>query len=483
MKKSAILASSFVLALAASALAQEKPLTTNKDMTQTVKVTVTGALVLDYVWRSSEVTFATASIAPGAGSDSENTFEGYFAARLNIDLSDKVAAVVEFGTRRVDAGAIDEWGSGVSEDIVLREAHVLLTDFLTQGLKAQIGIGTWTFDVRGRGNSFAFDLRHSASITKNISPFEDVTATLGTRTGAPDELDPVGVVLTYSRDALTLDFVLLPAVIEGGNPSADEGLAAVDFWYNLDSVGKGSRVGAILALMSFGDVGAGVGSLSGSHSAVFTLGGGVDLKLMNGQLEVYGEIYLQFGDAGKIRGAATDSDLDAGGMAFNAGAVYSFGGEMNPWVGASLTLISGDGDTVGGTDDTVDNFLAYDNVSDLIIIEDMYFGFDWDTNYFAIKFSGGLSLSVGAKNNFGLEAILGITRTNEDVQFATSSEDALGTEFDVKAKWHVSKQATLQAAVGLLFGSDVLEEGMGGSANSDSDDSAMLYTIGADLRF
>ena len=114
----------------------------------------------------------------------------------------------------------------------------------------------------------------------------------------------------------------------------------------------------------------------------------------------------------------------------------------------------------------------------------MYFGVDWDSNYFAIKLSGGIPLQIKVQNDLVVSAILGITKTNEDVAFGVlGNEDALGTEFDVRARWAVTKQAALQAAVGFLFGSDILENSLGGSADPDADDSAILYTIGADLRF
>ncbi len=485
MRKSTLfLIPGFVLALALSARAQgEKPITTHKDNAETVKVTVSGRVVLDYVWRSAEMTAFTEDVGPGgpASSDSENTFEGYLGVAMNVDLSDKVSAVVEFGTKRVDAFAINEWGGFATQDIVLREARVNIADFVTSNLNLQIGVSTWMFDVRGRGSSFAFDPRHSQSFTRNAGAIAggrvaDGPTALVARASTPDEVDPVGVWGKYSRESFTLDVVMLPAAIEAGPPSDDEALYAVDFWLGLDSVGKGSKVGGILALVS-GPT---------NDTSVFTLGGGVDLMLMNGQLEVYGQIYFQFGNAGSviITGPGTDT-LDAGGTAFNAGAVYNFGGDMQAWVGASITLISGDDDSAISTDDEVSFFLSYENVNDLMILEDMYFGFDWDSNYFAIKFQGGLSFSLaGGKNNFALEGILGICKTAEDVEFGGTigSEDGLGNEFDVKARWTLTKQASLQAGVAFLMSSDILEQSMAAS-NSHQDDSAMLYTVGADLRF
>ena len=476
----------FILALAVSASAQEgKPVTTVKENADTMKITVSGDIVVDYVWRSGALAAYTTRIESTAGAPrDENTFEGELGVRLDIDLSNKVSAVLQIGRERVDSllgnpmflpfvGGVQS----LDQEIVIREMRVHLKEFLTPELSLQVGIPTWSFDVRGRGNAFAFDPRRAQSFSHsgNWKATEDVTGTLDARCGQPDELDPVGAVLTYGMQELTLDLVFLPMVIEGGPPSEDEALYAVDVWFNLERVGlgKGSRVGGILAL----------NAIQSRHSGIFTLGGGAALKEIIPGLELYGEVYFQFGDAGHWDPPGpVAEDLKAAGMALQVGAQINFGGDLNPWLGFNLTMVSGDDDD-DADDDSVDSFLSYENINDLIIIEDMYFGLDWDTNYFALKFSGGLAFSVGGgKNNLEISAILGICKTMEDVQIAGSGEDALGTEFDARLKWHITPQATLQAAIGFLFGSDILEETMD-AAGDEEEDSAILYTVGASLRF
>lgn len=467
MKKlSLAMAPAFVLALALSAAAQEKPITTRKDTTDTVKVNVSGNVVMDYIWRSQEIAFFTDGFTTGLGSDSENTFEGEIGVRIDVEMSDKVSVVVELGRERVDGG-LNTFGDAGAEAIVLRELRVVIGDFLQPGLQLQVGIPDWEFNVRGKGGAFAFGPRKSESILENVSTVADGAAAMGDRAVDPNELDPVGFVFKYVREQLQIDVVLLPAVIEGGNPSGDEALYAVDLLYSLDN--KGSRVGGILSISTG----------PGHETAVFTFGGGA---VWNGieSFELFAELYFQFGDAGQ--NAAGDT-IDAGGFAFRLGGMWTAqGGTFS--VGAMLDFISGDDDTTA-TDDTVDAFISYENVNDLLILEDQYFGLDWDTNIFAIKFLFEMPFQIKAKNDLVLSAILGIARTNEDVEFggAVGGESALGNELDVRARWSITKQAGLQGAIGLLFGSDVMEESMGGSGNSDSDDSAILYTLGADLRF
>ncbi len=495
--------------MALDAAAQEKPLTTTKDMTDTLKVTVSGRVELDYVYRSAEMTAWTASFSnvPRTGqpatSDGENTVEGYVAVRVHVEMSDKVSAVIEFGTKRVEGGDINEWGNVGAEGIQLREAHVTVKELLMPQLEAEVGISTWTFDVRGRGNSFAFDPRHSQTIFRNLAfisnnatqvDFDDDRFLLA---GFPEELEPVGAWVRYMRDGITVDVVALPGVIEGGNPSNDEALYAVDLWYALDQVGKGSRVGLIFAIHN---VGADANDYTSSNSGMFTVGGGLVLKEVGMPgLEIYGEAYFQFGDVGRNDpdgpgGAMQDEDIEAAGRAFQIGAQFTHmaGNPMPVWIGANFTWISGDEDNPPGpqNDDEVGRFLSYENISDLLILEDMYFGFDIDSNYTVFKLNAGVTLSVaGGQNNLDLELWLGFAEQTEETVFSgppTFKEDQLGTEIDVKAKWRLSKQATLTGAVALLTGSDLLEKSMeedGPAARDEADDSALLYTLGIDLKF
>jgi hypothetical protein len=474
---------------AVPALAQgDRPVTSKKDMGDTVKVNVSGSVVLDYVWRSKEVTFFTEGFSAGplTASDNENTFEGHAAVRIDAELSEKVSAVLELGTKRVDGG-INEWGNLGAEPIQLREAGVRISEILNPAISLHVGLSNWAFDVRGRGSAFALDPRHSQSIGRNLNVVEDVGGGAGDaltlRAGFPEEMEPVGTVITYARDQITVNLALLPAVIEGGNSNSDEALYALDFWYNLDSVGKGSRLGLVIARHSIGTLSGGGLPGSTSHTAFFTAGGGLDVMLMDGALELYGEAYFQFGDAGR----AGADDIDAAGMAVQVGLEYRFAGDMKPWVGLNFTMVSGDSDDAATSTDTdADAFMSYENVNDLAIIESMYLGFDWDSNYTAIKVSGGVALSVGAgKNNLEVSAILGFCRSGDDVDYGApvGGEDALGNEIDVKVRWILNKQAAITGTFAYLTGSDILEESMGGSANPDAEDNAMLYTLGVDLRF
>lgn len=494
---SAAVALAAVFAMSLSAVAQQagqgdKPVTTSKDAGDSVKVHVSGRVVLDYVYRSYELTTATDNI--GALDDGETTFEGFLAVRVDAELSDKVGVVLEVGTFRVSTDhtvpGIQHFGQDDDDDdddednlrLGIREAHLRIGELFMPELSAQLGMPTWNFDVRGRGNAFAFDPRHTQTFERNHRLGQDSAGAILTRGAEPFETRPLGIVLTYKRENIQLDIVALPTMVfEGGGASEDEALYAIDFWYNLDQVGKGSRVGAIVAVTNLGN-GFGLTDSEASETSIMTFGGGVVLKGMMDGLEIYGEIYKQTGDAGRIAPAGDTAEAD--GLAFQVGAEYRLpNNPYNIWFGVNYTMISGDDDITAN--DEASAFMSYENVNDLMIIEDMYFGMDVDTNYTAIKLSGGLSLSVGAgKNNLEISTMVGIVNTTEDVTDSLGQDvDKLGTEIDVHVRWHLNKQASIHLGAAFLSGSDVLEEGMLDNGNQEEDDSASLYTLGFDVRF
>lgn len=473
--KQVLLAGLFLSGLALQAGAQDKPVLASKDRTETVKVTVTGEVDLDYVWRGSEITAFTGGVdgtSTPADSASENTFEGFVALRLNAELSDKVSAMVEFGTKRADSGSLNFFaapsGSG-SESITLklREASILIQELFMTELRAEVGISTWNFDIRGKGQSMAFDPRHAQAFARNIAAAPDADGSLAARAGDYQEFEPVGAWFRWAREKILIDVVLLPAVIEGGSPHNDEAFYAVDLLYKLDD--KDSRFGFIAAATS--DPGGG--------SLVATYGGGFDWR-GTANLDVYGEIYFQ---NGRNDPAGAAPSIDVSGFAYQIGAEYTLSVDAKAWIGANLTYFSGDDEL----DSKSTSFASYENIHDLLIIEDMYLGFDWDTNYRAIKIAGGFALNAAGARNLRLSAIVGICQTAEAVRFGAipvpDNTHQLGNEADLRADWDFTNQLSINAGIAYLWASKVLENSMGGPDAPRASKNTLLFTIGTDLRF
>lgn len=478
--------SAILAALGLAAAAQDAQLTTRADRPDTIKIHLSGHAFLDAVWRSNDVTALTEGFTGGATSDGENWVQGEVMVRVDAELSDRISVVVEMGKRQVERlgpfGLISDFSGGTGELVRLNQAQLLVREFLRPEIQAQLGISTWTFDVRGQGRSFAFDPRHSQQASRGLSRTEDTITAWGLRPGlGPNELDPVGMTLTWSKDALTVDLVALPLVIEGGTASEDEALYALDAWYRLDGLGRGSRLGFIVALMNLGPFLPGV---SDDETSIVTIGGGFDLHGLAEGLEIYGEGYAQFGKAGRVVGLGFDEGLRAKGRAGQLGVEFRLRDENQTWFGANVTFVSGDDDE--DLDDAgVGTFIGYENVRDLLILEDMYFGFDVDRNYLAFKIQAGLSFSAGqGRNNVEVAALAAFCRTHEEVLLLNGQgEDRLGTEVDLRLTFHVNSQMDVRLYLAWLAGSDLLEEAMGGDGVDEARESGGLASLGVDLRF
>jgi len=348
---------------------------------------------------------------------------------------------------------------------------VRMQEVLDPAITIQLGTNNdFMFDIRGKGSPLFYAPGHAGSFA-GATPAG--VANGGQIVGVQNNNQVAGAVVWYNRDAAHFALALLPAIIEGGPASNDEASYALTFYYDLESVGKGSRLGAILALNSLADLAPAVGG--GSQSQIITIGGGASLKGLGGMegLEVFGEFYIQSGDVGPTGKAK--------GTAFNLGGHYDLQGDSAPWVEVEFTLLSGD-KAKAPADVDVDSFLSYENVNDFLIIESNVFGLNWQTNMMAIKFMGGMSFTAGGgdKNNVSLTGKFGFFKTSEDVAFAapTGNTDKLGSELDVMLSYAYSKAVSLDAGVAFLFASDILE---GSTANRDN--STSLFTIGVSGKF
>jgi hypothetical protein len=492
----------FVLALSLAASAQnEKGLTTTKGNTDTGSITVTGNQTTDYIQRDRALTaFRDSESNPtGAGnilgSTSENTFEGETGIRFNAELSNKIAAVLEIGTRRIDGdpaagpGGVNRYGEGEALAIKLKEAHVLLPIVFIPELKAQLGITTWKFNPRGKGGSLAFDPRSAQTVTRNI---DSDSAPFNVRDDGQNRLleaafvepsMPVGAVFTYQGDGpFHLDFVFLPAMAEeGGPPRDDDQLYAIDGMMNLDALGAGSRVGLIIALTSVRtDAPNFTPGNDEGRTRMLTLGGGTTVKVLE-SLEVFFEGYVQKGKAGEL---LNGQRIEAGGHAVRTGVAWNhaIANPMPIWAQVDFTHISGENST-SGTNRKASRFAAYESISDLMIMEDPYFGFDWDSNIQAVKVSGGLSLSAATENDLDLMFIVGVMRAAKRVQLPTGLENKLGNEVDLRMTWHMTKQFSFRLAFAYLWGSKILEDAMGGPSVPEAQDSTFLFVLGWDMTF
>ncbi len=483
-----VLSPVFVFALALSAFAQGNERPVNTDKSETVKVNVSGEVTVEGIFRD-----ATLMASRGSAASSNFTMEGWLRLRFDIELTEKVSAVLSLRNQRVRAGTATAATLGPAGNdtnvfgtartgLIVDKATVSFNEFLTAGLKLTTGIDPdVAFDLRGKGSAFFFDPAHSQTMTKNAT--NTVTGHLAA-SFRPDQLQPAGFHLAYGKDLLSVGTFLLPAVIEGAGPTATTDEAAYGLWftYGLEISGnKQSKVGLLFVY----------DNLPGPDVNVFTIGGGADIHNLMEGLEFYAELYFQFG---KLGPGTAGSTISARGWAFQLGAQYNLPKNENDiWFGLNFTYISGDDTGSPGTSTPTanrdGNFLSYENVNDLLIVEDQYFGVDIDTNYWAIKGGVGGSLKVGsaATNNLHLSVGLGYARLAENAPGLVTTVDVstIGFEIDPTIAYDVNKQVSAYTKFGVLFGSEVLERraGGGGGLTTDASETTWTWVLGVSAKF
>jgi hypothetical protein len=203
----------FVLALTAAAFAQESNVVEAGE--DTVKITVSGGIDLDYVHMNGEILEAK-----GWGQQSDvNLIFGHVNVRLDIDLSNKVSAVVDLGNY-VDTDFLGAAGGSANgyfgndaeiTDVQVLEASVTLSEFLNPALTFKLGVNPYAIHFVP-GGSMLFEPRFSDTLMSTMSPTATPAAAAALGYASPtalvdvftvqmdvNELQPTGLVGTYAR--------------------------------------------------------------------------------------------------------------------------------------------------------------------------------------------------------------------------------------------------------------------------------------------
>ncbi len=110
--------------------------------------------------------------------------------------------------------------------------------------------------------------------------------------------------------------------------------------------------------------------------------------------------------------------------------------------------LSGDRDR---TDRKQQCFISYEDVDDLIILEENNYGYDLDTNYSAVKLRTGFKPGRDWSVDF-LYANIRTARTiKADPGLGVRGWDKIGDELDVQVKWDYTEDISFRAGMGLLW--------------------------------
>lgn len=467
-----------LFAMALSAFAQDGVgLKGSKAKTETTSITIVGEFNWDVVNRDAALTIVRGSMDGDPNGSAEATHHFHARIGVDVDLSEKVKIKLNLETARFNPGGssgsiannADVVGNS-PPDVDFRECNITFSEVFDPAVTISAGLHTVAW---GR----FFNPSNSASILNNILGPENNQTFNGLPVGldgARAQLLPAGVIGTFTRESIHINLALLPVIISdtGSATDNDEGAYALNVAYDIAGLGTGSNANVTIILHDTPETGAGM----------YSFGGGVNLvDLGVPHLNVSADVMINSGTAYENNG----NEFDAKGMGFDVNVLYTFEHDLQPWVKLTFTSLSGDDFAVGDSD--IDSFLSYEDIRDLMIIEDPFYGLDIDSNLTAIKISGGASFSIGqGKNNLIVKAIIGLCTAQEEFGVSPNDEDAYGTEIDITARYMFSKQVNIHAGFAMLTGSDVLDLFGGGSTPpvaQHADDSTMLATVGVDAGF
>ncbi len=483
-------------------------------------ITVSGSLDFTFVHRSegindvldNEYQRARVFGLPGVSgnekrAESDNFLQLYFSLRFDVELAEKVSAVLELENRILrdqivqglgvtGEGAQSNTGLVGSQNdfaVALGQAFIEVKEFLWQQLSFKLGIQDHRYDLRGNGNAFFMDIRESelafaAPVTESFAGdayygFEqfgflvNIHAPFDPGLYRDQAREAGGLKFTYNLDDnVFLDFFyihVLETSASGGQGSIpdvrddrwDEYVIGFNLDYNLD---EKSLLNFIYAGI-YGDDG---------HLAAHTVGIGVDYYLTPA-LEAYLEVYGQWGQYGQISvegfgGVPNDSqEIDHEAYAGIVGLMYTFDHELKPWVDLGFTYVSGDNadiSTNGSTihPDTNHDFVSYEDNDATMILEENHFGLDIDSNYWKIQGEMGFSASLDRPDDFHVRTTLAWAELNHlptrrginpgaNGLFGGGGDDEakeLGLEWDLKLTWNYTESLDFGLGFAWLFTSE-----------------------------
>lgn len=491
-------------------------------------ITIDGGIAFTWYYRDEainevldQVGFPTFVGAPDVeeftGSDTGYMLD--YHVGLTAELADKVTGRIVIGNEPVigtgSANIGDQFGDGFI-DTMLLEGYVTVEEFLSEHLTFSIGVMDLTYDLRGNGDAFFLDLRNAES--SFLSPtteafggevyaydygftgamagsgFGGLTRTRNTTSG--------GWKMTYNDSDTVFVDVFAFTVAEGGNIGgaasfgySDEAIYGINLDYLFDKKGDHKSLFSAIFTLNTADQ---------TASKVYTIGAGIDYFWE--QLELYGEIYYQFGDyayttpidSPMFGMAGGDETVDQSAWAGYLGGRYNFDTEYKPYIDLSFWYISGDDgdvDDSGGIDN--EDFVSYEYVNSSMIMEDSTFGLDVDSNYWAVKFEGGFTTTTGLRpDDLAFRLFYGFFQLNEEpdrVGLAMGGpgleiEDDLGHEVDFNITWTYNESLSMNFGAAWLWSADFFGDrtgptSMNTGAYETGDDNMQLYTFTTDLTF
>lgn len=472
-----------VLSLALPAVAQEVV------SAKASRVTIGGYIDFTAVARETEIflpaveAYLDSYLDDGPPNKDEHYVNTDISIELTIDMTDNVSAFLQlrddwvhdefwadawerqvfdidslYGLNAKSVPIIPDnaWGNTVGADgwdsdyeLEIEQAYIDVREFLVPELDMRIGIQNLVWDLRGNGDEFVLNVNEMHGFTP---------------------VEAGGWKATYDADPLVVE-AFAATLFETLGARSDKALYGGLATYPFDDMSKGQ-----LGLLVYNN----------DSVQLYIVDVGVDYWL-NEDTEIYGEAAFNFGDL-LAQSSFPGVEIEADGYGGYFGGMYTFSDvEWTPSIDLSFWYLSGDDGAVipafepTGSGDT-SAFHSAEDVDTFAILEENHFGWDWESNYMAVK----ACASAQPREDVTVDLKVGWFQLVEELDGAPLGlvQDDLGTEIDASLTWQYSENLSFTGLFAYLLGSDVLQEAMRdfyGFSDEYTDDSGYLATFHANL--
>jgi hypothetical protein len=354
-----------------------------------------------------------------------------FSLKAVADLTSNVTGVLELANGVGPAGSII--GNGPS-GVVFEQGYIEAKEAFRKELTLKAGVFDVGYDLRGNGDALMLDLKHNV-LTR--------------------DLDVGGWMARWDAKPVTVDGFML-TICDAGTVGTNASLLGVVVDYEKEK----NLFRAMLGYLNS----EGATLIPGGNDAnAFLLGVGADYFVLNGDLELYGELGFQTG-----RYIKAGTDVDHTGLAFYLGAKYNFKVNYKPYLDFSFWYLSG-ADPASATD--MDEWYMLGNLNQTLVVEDTVYGLGLIGNYWTIRLEGGLAPT----DNTTVSASFNLF---EEVETAAGADSDLGIEFDIKGTYAYTSDLSLGLGIGIFMPGDAAT---GGGAATD--DPTFLLDLETALKF
>jgi len=408
---------------------------------------------------------------PKVGDGGDIVFDPRVTVDLEVSLSKQVRGLVELKTPFYIFG--DEGGTNkslrlhsnrVRRFVDVTQLYAQINEVWDENLMFRAGVQNYERDLRGDGNPFFISTNYAESA------FDSLTgAPMAPGGNNPESQEAAGILGRYEWEGVgsgDLFYFTLDETYELNQDDTAFG-ATLDILFD-ENAQWGKATPTFIVLQNDG------------ASYLYTLGTGVQFFGFERHLEVFGEIYGQWGiyeknftlnssllpytDRAGTPGGADPAlysrllgrRIKQSAWAGYAGMRYTFDfpgmEDVKPYVEGSYTEVSGDADA---TDSYNKNFVSLENNNQSLIVENAYFGLDIDANYRAARAVVGFWPHKKVRVE-GMYAYFELQRNNGLVDVSSGRHNKIGDEVDLRLIWTYTDYLRVMVGTGWLWDAKAL---------------------------